>query len=216
MAWKNTAAIKPGDRFTRLTALEIAPHPAHATNRAHYWRCACECGGEVTVNSNSLRCGRTKSCGCLKREMAAQRAYERGRTNPLSVKMGAVYSSYKIGARHRGLEFGLAPNQFAILAASPCYYCGSPPGTYNRKARKGRRLSDGTREVNFHSYTGLDRVDNAVGYIPENVVPCCGRCNFAKGKMSASEFLEMVKDIYEHLLTRNKDASHHQNHSHGR
>jgi hypothetical protein len=36
------------------------------------WLCACDCGNECVVRSNSLGQGATRSCGCLRSEEAAQ------------------------------------------------------------------------------------------------------------------------------------------------
>lgn len=34
------------------------------------WLCLCDCGAYTTIPGQSLRTGRTKSCGCLQREKA--------------------------------------------------------------------------------------------------------------------------------------------------
>lgn len=41
-------------------------------------------------------------------------------------------------------------------------------------------------------YGGLDRRDNSVGYLSENVVPCCRWCNEAKKAKTETEFLEWI------------------------
>lgn len=50
-----------GLKFGRLTVLE------RADNKGRYtvWRCRCDCGNVCVVTGNSLKSGRTKSCGCL-------------------------------------------------------------------------------------------------------------------------------------------------------
>ncbi len=50
-----------GQRFGRLTAIERAENNKRGQAR---WKCACDCGSEKVVNSDDLRSGRTKSCGC--------------------------------------------------------------------------------------------------------------------------------------------------------
>ena len=53
-----------GHVYGRLTVLEFD----HAEGRYKYWKCRCECGTVVVCNSENLRSGRTKSCGCLQME----------------------------------------------------------------------------------------------------------------------------------------------------
>jgi hypothetical protein len=50
--------------FGRLTVLEDVPR---STDKAH---CLCKCGTEVVIKASSaLKAGKTRSCGCLKREL---------------------------------------------------------------------------------------------------------------------------------------------------
>lgn len=56
-----------GKKFGRLTVIEEA---GRSKQKAVKWRCKCECGNETIVVSFSLRSGDTKSCGCLRREIA--------------------------------------------------------------------------------------------------------------------------------------------------
>lgn len=58
-----------GQVFGRLVATERLGKNKHG---CYLWKCLCECGNEVTVNVNSLRTGKTKSCGCLKDECLLQ------------------------------------------------------------------------------------------------------------------------------------------------
>lgn len=71
-----------GQRFGRLTVIERAENYKQYTlhpdgHRVGYsqarWKCKCDCGKEVTVLGANLRAGRTKSCGCLMKEMLAAR-----------------------------------------------------------------------------------------------------------------------------------------------
>lgn len=54
-----------GNRYGRLTVIRYD----HTDKRqGAYWLCACDCGCTSVVKGNRLRNGKTKSCGCLKRE----------------------------------------------------------------------------------------------------------------------------------------------------
>lgn len=59
-----------GRQFGRLTALEIDIDRSKQTKRTHF-KCECECGGRLSVRSDSLLTGHTESCGCLKKEQDA-------------------------------------------------------------------------------------------------------------------------------------------------
>ena len=59
-----------GERFGRLLVLErLDDYIATVTkNRSAQYRCLCDCGEEVVVLRQNLVSGRTRSCGCLRRE----------------------------------------------------------------------------------------------------------------------------------------------------
>lgn len=51
-----------GQRFGRLIVL----NKDHVDNYGHImWKCQCDCGNQVVINSSNLKRGWTKSCGCL-------------------------------------------------------------------------------------------------------------------------------------------------------
>lgn len=55
-----------GKRFGMLTAIERVPKPTHINCKAGaWWRCTCDCGGEIITSYNHLHSGHVKSCGCL-------------------------------------------------------------------------------------------------------------------------------------------------------
>lgn len=63
-----------GQRFGRLTAIELGAN----RNKRRMWRCVCDCGNEKYVTTSNLRCGITKSCGCLHSDLLASRNYKHG------------------------------------------------------------------------------------------------------------------------------------------
>ena len=58
-----------GQRFCRLVAL--GPHESR--RKKVHWLCRCDCGNEPWIETQSLRNGNTKSCGCLHRETTSRR-----------------------------------------------------------------------------------------------------------------------------------------------
>ncbi len=55
-----------GKRFGRLVVLHLT---GKDKNGRALWGCMCDCGTEKVVSKGPLVSGRTKSCGCLKREL---------------------------------------------------------------------------------------------------------------------------------------------------
>lgn len=63
-----------GERFGRLLVQEIA----YKKGWEIYWKCKCDCGKTTNVLSAKLRNGKTKSCGCLRKEMLVKRNEKHG------------------------------------------------------------------------------------------------------------------------------------------
>lgn len=59
---------RTGQRYGRLVAIELF----EIKNRKTFWLCRCDCGNLAIVNGHSLKRGDSKSCGCLRREMAKE------------------------------------------------------------------------------------------------------------------------------------------------
>jgi hypothetical protein len=88
------------------------------------------------------------------------------------------FAHAKCDAKKRNLEWTLTKEVFIELRLLPCTYCG---GTLPEAG------------------SGLDRKDNLKGYISGNVVPCCFRCNYMKGKFLTYDEMKL---IWSHRLQR--------------
>jgi hypothetical protein len=66
-----------GQRFGRVTAIERIGRKG----RMALWSYRCDCGTIGAALANSLARGNTKSCGCLKNELAGKRFRRHGLTN---------------------------------------------------------------------------------------------------------------------------------------
>lgn len=66
-----------GNRFGRLFVVERAPDKIFPSGiHAVMYKCDCDCGKTVYVNAGSLKSGRTKSCGCLNKELVNKRCFK--------------------------------------------------------------------------------------------------------------------------------------------
>lgn len=142
-----------GQRFGRLTVLHRV---SNRGGRQAVWVCACDCGGQANVISQSLREGLTRSCGCLLRELlpTAHRTH---------------------GAKAEGRRTGTPEYRSWQGAKSRC----SDPNhkSYRHYGGRGITMCDRWRD-SFAAFlddmgprprgTTLDRKDNDGPYSPDN------------------------------------------------
>jgi hypothetical protein len=170
-----------GRRFGRLL---VVSYFGNDSSRQSVWNCVCDCGKGLTVRRHAMLSGNTQSCGCLNHDSISK--------EPGLATLNKLFYRYKRSATKRGLQFTLVRDEFVTLVSEDCFYCGCPP-------------SQEVRDPGFNGYAkynGVDRLNNEVGYVTGNVVPCCGICNFAKRTMSYSEFKGWVRKISDHLLSK--------------
>ena len=154
--------------------------------------CTCKCGHEKTTLAQSLRNGRTRSCGC-----ARKAAWNKHHvvTDPNQQAANALFIRYKHTARRRKLVFELTKNEFLETVAEPCHYCGEKPFAVVT-VRTGHGANG---PIGKFVYTGLDRLDNSKGYTKSNIVPACKVCNTAKNTMSIHSFTAWVLKVAARL-----------------
>lgn len=58
-----------GKKFGRLTVVGFSK----AIKKIQVWKCACDCGNIVDVRYGNLTSGTSQSCGCLQKELVAER-----------------------------------------------------------------------------------------------------------------------------------------------
>ena len=167
-----------GKRFGKWTVIGFQGYaitPSTGVLRARM-KCQCDCGVIKAIDIGSLMSGDTKSCG----------AHPRLIDRSLPAFNNLYRNSYKANALKRGLAWELSKEEFRQLIIQDCFYCGAHPSEIRRLT--GKLIS--TLNAN-----GVDRVDNSKGYIPGNVVPCCGACNHAKATLAQEEFILLANRI---------------------
>ena len=88
-------------------------------------------------------------------------------------------------AKRSKLEFTLTFEQFMFFWQKNCFYC-------NDKIE----------------YIGIDRYDNTKGYIIDNCIPCCARCNRMKLDMDWADWIAHMKKIIETQEMEDRKCCH--------
>lgn len=142
---------------------------SEGTRSRSHWTCCCICGTERKVLVRNLLEGKSKGCGCSRYKALRKRPYE------------WLFNHAALDAKRRGKSFSLTYAEFLEFTQKPtCHYCGTAL-TWEPHLRT---ISE-TR--NTRAIYNLDRKDNSLGYVKENLVECCGRCNAGKGERFSYE-----------------------------
>lgn len=170
-----------GQKFGKLTVLSYSGNKVthQLTRGADFWKCQCDCGKICEMKQSWLVKGsrENKNCGCVESE------------NNLIYGYRSIIRNYQRSAKLRKINFSL--NEFTCISIfnGDCYYCNSKPNNLL------------TYQLNFDiKYNGIDRINNDIGYVDENVIPCCSRCNAAKNNMGYDEFITLVSNIHSNTL----------------
>ncbi len=169
-----------GQKFGRWTVIKRELNSKDGKAR-FLCRCACEQNTERIVLRSCLIRGRSKSCGCFKREKL--------KLTPGLASKRMVITSYKRHAKERGFKWELTDDQFSKITQKDCFYCGiEPTNIAKSKGNNGEYI-----------YNGIDRIDNTKGYTIDNIVPCCKICNNAKHTLTLQEFKDWIEKIYNRM-----------------
>lgn len=89
-----------GNRYGRLTVIEFAGfHEQPSGRRRSQWRCRCDCGNEVIVQTFNLKSGNSKSCGCYNAESIKDRSTTHGCRH---TRLYAIWTNMKTRCYNKG------------------------------------------------------------------------------------------------------------------
>ena len=155
------------------------------------WDCICDCGNKKSISSDMLnktlrgQIG-SKSCGCLRNN-----AHNKIKNREEAIFRQIYNSTIVKRSKSKKWEQWIGYEYFKDISKKNCFYCGEKPSNY---------LKDRLNESTIIKYSGIDRIDNDLGYIETNVVPCCKKCNTAKNVLSQNEFKELIVKIYNNYV----------------
>ena len=165
---KDWAGFKRG----KLTFIKVTERRTRKGNEI--WEVVCDCGNTHYITPGSA----AKSCGCVGKVTRVAGGKKNRQYDPYIGNARAVWQR-----GYRDCDF----DTFYRLSQEACDYCDRLPF----------RIANYRKTIgNVFTYNGLDRVDNARGHSPDNVVPCCADCNWMKGNRTREEFLTHIGRIY--------------------
>ena len=123
-----------------------------------YRRCYCHQCNNLKLKESRLRLGdNTPARVNLKQRANIKRRMKR---QLKEYRAKFIVEDAKKSDKKKGLECDLTIEFVDHLIKDGCQYCGDTEGLI-----------------------GLDRIDNNLGHLQQNVVPCCSRCNYIRRDM---------------------------------
>jgi hypothetical protein len=127
----------------------------------------------IPTSYHHFYCGNKQTKGSCSRQNEIAKKVTRKLKNVAKYR----YYDYKHSAKDRNIKFDLSFEDMMKFWQKPCHYCGCQ-----------------MRGI------GLDRVDNKIGYVITNLLPCCGYCNYIKGFVENKSHQIGKKRIIKSLL----------------
>lgn len=146
-----------GQKCNRLLVLKRVKND---NNGNAQWLCKCDCGRFRVVNGGRIRSGKTKSCGCLQKDVARKITQENsafaksiGKKYQREIR-GRYYSIKQRCYNPNNIEY----NHYGGRGITMCEEWLNEPNNFYEWA-----ISNG-----FKKHLTLDRIDNNKGYSPDN------------------------------------------------
>lgn len=147
-----------------------------------YAKCVCECGTIKDINKSSLKSGRTKSCGCLKKS-ACFKGY-----NQIT---GTYWNKIKKYAKKRNIEFSISIKDAYDIFLNQQQKCAlTNIEIYFSQGLINNKMTEQT--------ASLDRIDPLKGYTKDNVQWLHKNINMCKFMFNNQEFINIC-----HLISKN-------------
>jgi hypothetical protein len=141
--------------------------------------------GDLNLNYQGVRQRYFKGIGYSPQEIlfGKPRKKRDKRESDHLTRTARMFGAYKLRDKKRGYTFDITLEFMRSEIAKGCAYCGDKENV------------------------GLDRIDNSIGHVMSNVVPCCYSCNCARNdNFSHDEMKHLGKVISEIKRKRNENG----------
>lgn len=88
-----------GKKYGRLTILKEGKMAQYGSTKMRKVICQCECGNQKEIDLNSIKRGKSISCGCYMREVSTKNSTTHGKT---MLKPGVKHPDYSIWIKIKG------------------------------------------------------------------------------------------------------------------
>lgn len=149
---KHTLIDLTGQKFGRLLVLERFFNNKKQTA----WKCLCDCGNISYPQSQALRSGKIKSCGCLKDEKIVERSYKHG-----MAKTGEISRLYNIFSGIKTRCYNTKSKDYKWYGKKGIKMCQEWKDNY-------KTFYDWSMSNGYTDELSIDRIDSNKDYCPEN------------------------------------------------
>lgn len=151
-----------GQRFGRLTVLRRAEDKVFPSGKTGIvWDCLCDCGKTKTIDGHALKNGATRSCGCLKDEVASKSL------NKFPVKHGGTKTRlYGVWMAMRRRCYNKNSDPYKYYGGRGITVCDE--WLHSFEAFRDWAYANGYDENAPKGQCTLDRIDVNGNYCPEN------------------------------------------------
>jgi hypothetical protein len=139
-----------GSKFGRLTVIK---RTRKENSKRVFWDCLCQCGKTAVARGDHLKRGEMYSCGCAQREKAGAMNRKHGLyKHPLYQRWRSMMSRCHVKSSKYYMHYG----------GRGIFVCDE--WRYNPEKFISWSLENGWKD-----YLEIDRIDNNLGYYPDNV-----------------------------------------------
>lgn len=165
-----------------INGLKITRYFKATTDKArdeYFFEFICRCGKTRTAECDSIKSGKTRSCGCLTHKLIAQSKRLPGN----QAQINKLWKKLYLEARRKNLEFEITKELVKSSLTSPCVLCGK--SYLKEESGKGE-------ETEFNEIALLSPEQ---GYTLNNCITVCSECKSRLAGKSVDALQAWIKRI---------------------